>query len=218
MRASLLLLADSRLPAGGHAHSGGVEAAIRAGWVTDLDDLERFLRGRLATVGISVAATAACACTLARQQADLDQWLRLDAEVGARTPSASQRATSRAQGRALLRLVRVGWPAPALDLLGSDPYHPVVLGVAVAGAGGLAVDAARIAALASVTGPASAALRLLGLDPAAVSALTVLLADAVDRIAVSPVRAPGDLPAPGAPALDVLAEVHAQERVRMFAS
>ena len=33
----LLLLADSRLPAGTHAHSGGLEAAVRAGRVHDGD-------------------------------------------------------------------------------------------------------------------------------------------------------------------------------------
>ena len=31
MTAALLTLADSRLPAGGHAHSGGVEQAVAAG-------------------------------------------------------------------------------------------------------------------------------------------------------------------------------------------
>ena len=34
---SLLLLADCRLPAGGHAHSGGMEAATVAGLVADVD-------------------------------------------------------------------------------------------------------------------------------------------------------------------------------------
>ncbi|MEU7259826.1 urease accessory protein UreF, partial [Streptomyces rimosus] len=30
-RAALLVLADGRFPAGGHAHSGGAEAAVTAG-------------------------------------------------------------------------------------------------------------------------------------------------------------------------------------------
>lgn len=34
-RAALLVLADGRFPAGGHAHSGGAEAAVRAGRITD---------------------------------------------------------------------------------------------------------------------------------------------------------------------------------------
>jgi urease accessory protein len=46
---ALLLLADARLPAGGHAHSGGLEAAVAAGRVVDAASLDGFLRGRLAT-------------------------------------------------------------------------------------------------------------------------------------------------------------------------
>ena len=43
--AALLLLADSRLPSGAHAHSGGLAAAVTAGTVTDEDSLAAFLRG-----------------------------------------------------------------------------------------------------------------------------------------------------------------------------
>ncbi|MEU8383359.1 urease accessory protein UreF, partial [Streptosporangium sp. NPDC048865] len=51
MNAALLLLADSRLPAGGHGHSGGAEEAVRIGAIRDLPGLAAFLRGRLATAG-----------------------------------------------------------------------------------------------------------------------------------------------------------------------
>jgi len=57
-----LLLGDSRFPAGGHAYSGGVEPAVTAGTVTDLDSLEWFLRGRLRTAGLVAAALSATAC------------------------------------------------------------------------------------------------------------------------------------------------------------
>ncbi|MDP9074601.1 MAG: urease accessory protein, partial [Actinomycetota bacterium] len=43
-----LLLADGRFPGGGHAHSGGLEAAVADGSVADLAGLEAFLIGRLA--------------------------------------------------------------------------------------------------------------------------------------------------------------------------
>ncbi|MGA9693046.1 MAG: urease accessory protein UreF, partial [Pseudonocardiaceae bacterium] len=46
-----LLLADSRLPTGGHAHSGGVEAAVERGLVRDESDLTLFLAGRLRGTG-----------------------------------------------------------------------------------------------------------------------------------------------------------------------
>ena len=44
MSVAALLLGDSRFPAGGHAHSGGVEPAVTAGTVTGLQSLEWFLQ------------------------------------------------------------------------------------------------------------------------------------------------------------------------------
>ncbi|MFD2354563.1 hypothetical protein ACFSTC_42740 [Nonomuraea ferruginea] len=49
MHPAILLLTDSRLPVGGHAHSGGVEQAVALGLVHDLPSLSSFLRGRLHT-------------------------------------------------------------------------------------------------------------------------------------------------------------------------
>lgn len=220
--AALLLLADSRLPAGGHAHSGGIEAAVGAGLVGGTADLEAFLRGRLATAGRQAAAVAAYACRLAGdpdRAAAVAAWDRLDVEASARMPSPAQRDASRALGRALLRVASRAWAFPPLALLGARPHHAVVLGASTAAAGGGPAEAALLAATASVAGPASAALRLLGLDPVALTALQARLAVAVDALAAEPVAEdPADLPAPGAPMLDVLAQTHATSEVRLFAS
>lgn len=214
--AALLLLADGRSPSGSYAHSGGVEAAIAGRWITGEDDLRAFLLGRLATVGRVAAGLAAAAVDPA---ADLAV---LDGEADARTPSPAARDASRAQGRALLRMVRAAWPSPRYDELGRIPHAALVLGVAAGRAGGTATDAAALAASAAVAGPASAAVRLLGLDPLRVTALLAELAPAVDRIATdaATVVAAGDLPDDGAPQLDVLAEQHVEpgDRARMFAS
>lgn len=59
---SVLLLADGRFPAGGHANSAGTESAVRYGLVRDVASLERFLGERLATTGVVDAAFAAHAC------------------------------------------------------------------------------------------------------------------------------------------------------------
>ena len=64
--ATVLMLADARFPAGGHAHSGGLEGAVTAGMVTDVGSLELFLRGRLATAGVVAAGLAAAACARGR--------------------------------------------------------------------------------------------------------------------------------------------------------
>jgi urease accessory protein len=211
--ATLLLLADGRLPSGGHAHSGGLEVAVAAGRVTDVAELDGFLRGRLATAGRVAAAFAAAAC------ARTGEWSALDAGMDARTPSPALRAASRAQGRALVRAAQRMWP---VGPVGREPHHPVAVGAVAAAAGLGPVEAAVVAAHGIVTGPASAAVRLLGLDPYAVHALLAELALSCDEVAVlsadrafDPVDA---LPAAGAPLLDIGAEVHATWEVRLFAS
>jgi urease accessory protein len=290
-----LLLSDSRFPAGGHAHSGGVEPAVTAGTVSDLISLEVFLRGRLRTAGLVAAGLAAAACMRASHTAsgttaetdvaavsgtarpddpgsgpgnwdqrvvpgdDFSFWGAIDAEADARTPSPAQRAASRRQGRALLRAARVAWPddgglaalaasgaATASPLeaaadartpggttktpttLGgarayrSGPHHAVVLGVATAAAGCDAGDAARIAAYQSVAGAASAAVRLLALDPMRATGVLARLAPDIDCVAERAAAAADgplyELPCPSAPALDLLAEAHSRAEMRLFES
>jgi urease accessory protein len=226
--ATLLVLADGRLPAGGHAHSGGFEAAVSAGRVRDLAGLEGFLRGRLHTSGVVAAAFAAAACSasppaglLSAEPGHPDQARleALDDGLDARTPSPALRRASRAQGRALLRAGRAMWPVRSSV---AAPHHPVALGVVAAAAGLGPLEAATAAAHGTVTGPASAAVRLLGLDPYAVHALIAALAPGCDRIAARAAAVAGapvdDLPADGAPLLDIGAEHHASWEVRLFAS
>jgi urease accessory protein len=201
------LLADARFPAGGHAHSGGVEPAYNRGAVTDLASLELFLRGRLRTSGVTAAGLAAAACDPGAE------WAALDAEADARMPSPAQRDASRRQGRALLRAARAAWPeATYLGDLGSAPHHAIVLGAAAAVAGCPPGHAAHIAAYQSVSGPASSAVRLLGLDPIAVNAIVARIVPEIDEIAWE------GLPFPSAPNLDLLAEVHTTTEVRLFES
>ena len=217
MSAGILLLADARFPAGGHAHSGGVEPAATAGAVTGIASLEVFLRGRLRTAGTVAAALAAAACA----QAEDGRWDEFDAEADARTPSPAQREASRRQGRALLRAARAAWPDADWPRQ-TAPHHAVVLGAAAAAAGCTAAEAARIAAYQSVSGPASAAVRLLALDPMRAAAALARLAGDVDvtaEQAAACARGPlADLPYPSAPALDLLAEAHIRAEVRLFES
>ena len=117
---TLLALADSRLPAGGHAHSGGVEPALAAGLVRDVDDLAIFLRGRVRSAGLVAAAIAAATTFRAAAGAEPGFWAEIDAETDARIASPAQRAASRQQGRALFRVGRAAWPAPVLDALATS--------------------------------------------------------------------------------------------------
>ncbi len=204
---------------------------MTAGAITDLSALELFLRGRLRTSGLIAAGLAAAACAHATACAPTADtcaptavtWARLDAESDARTPSPAQREASRRQGRALLRAARAAWPdAPWLSDLGRQPHHPVILGATAAAAGCTPLEAARIAAYQAVTGPASAAVRLLALDPMQAAAIVARLTGEVDEVATAAAAIAGgppeDLPCPSAPALDLLAQAHAQAEVRLFES
>jgi len=224
-----LLLADSRFPGGGHAHSGGLEEAAARGLVRTEADLPGFLSGRLRTAGLLNAVFAAAAAHAAARGADV--WSTVDAELDARTPSAAQRHASRAQGRATARAASAmvvptvdnGWGSPLRVLLSATPrpHHAIVLGAVV----GVPYDAALAAAYLSVSGPASAAVRLLGLDPLRVNACVAALGPRMDAVAAEAAACagldPASLPAPGAPGLDLLAEEHDRhhrEEVRLFAS
>ncbi|MET7329976.1 urease accessory UreF family protein [Nonomuraea sp. NPDC005650] len=320
MNPALLLLTDSRLPAGGHAHSGGTERAITAGAVHDVPSLAHFLRGRLHTAGAVAATLTAAACTQAAtspttsappaltttppatpatpstpltspmaprpahnpsttagatsgtstestldtapsgtegsaeppsepsaepssepraetpagrraeagtaQEAPESPWVLLDAEADARTAAPAQRDASRTQGRLLLRVARRMWPSPVLEELARavpSPHHPIALGAVAHAAGATAGEAAMAAAYHAISGPATAAVRLLGLDPVAVHGLLADLAPdlaaVASRAAADAGRSPWEaLPAHSSPALDLLAEQHARAEVRMFVS
>ena len=162
-----------------------------------------------------------------RTQCDWAPW---DAAVSARTPSAALRAASRAQGAALLRTVSLAFPTPAVAALRALPrvHHPLVLGAAAAAAGADPAQAAALALHHLVGGAATAAVRLLGLDPLRVTAVTAAVARVRRargrrrgrRWAAAAVAAgdPALLPTEGSPLTDVLAELHRASEATLFAS
>jgi urease accessory protein len=207
--ATLLTLADSRLPTGGHVHSGGVEEAVTSGQVVDLPTLNAFLRRRIRTTGLVTASIAVAVQTGA---------LSVDAagdETDARTPSPAARQASRSQGRGLLRLAKRVWPDTDWTSLGRTPHLAVIAGV-VGRAGGVAPEHTALSVVyTTMTGSATAAQRLLALDPADVAALTFGLAPLCEDTANAATTGLADL---SDPLLDALAQRHTARERPLFVS
>ena len=223
MRSGLLLLADSRLPSGGHGHSGGVEALVDRGLLRSEADLAAFLAGRIATGAAVPAGAAAAACALAGDEpgapattgprqgdpaavgpgTDGVAWGAWDHAVSVRLPAAATRAASYAQGAALLRTASRAWPSAALDALRALPrvHHPLVLGVAAAAAGATPSEAALLAVHHLIGGACTAAVRLLGLDPLAVAAVAAEAGRHAEPVAAEAARIGVAAAAAGDPSL-----------------
>jgi urease accessory protein len=206
---ALLTLADSRLPTGAHVHSGGVEEAITSGLVTDMETLEAFLHRRIRSHGLVTASVAAAVHRGELGPDDADQ------ETDARTPAPAAREASRSQGRGLARLARRVWPDAGWDAIGSRPHLAVAAGW-VGAASGLSVEEGALTVVyTTMTGSATAAQRLLALDPADVAACTFRLAELCESTAVEATNGLADL---SDPLLDTLAQRHAERERPLFVS
>ncbi len=207
--ATLLALADSRLPTGGHVHSGGVEEAVTSGLVVDLGTLRAFLRRRIGTHGLVTASVAAAVHAGSLPYGDADR------ETDARTPAPAARRASRAQGRGLARLARRVWPYGDWDALGATPHLAVAAGAVGTASGMTAQHTALTVVYTTMTGSATAAQRLLALDPGDVAALTFELAGLCDQTAELACKELADL---SDPLLDVLAQRHSERERPLFVS
>jgi urease accessory protein len=220
MDALTLLLADSRFPAGGYAHSLGLEQAVADG--LRADEVPAFAAARMRLVAEADARVAVAARRAAA--GDAGRLAELDAEWSARCPSPELREAARRLGSQLLRSAATVWDDPvfaAYREASSATPRAVALGV-VAAAAGLDDEAVALVALyddaATVT---SAALKLLPLDPALTTRWLAELAPAMAqaaRAAAADRRPVAQQDAPAAIALELAAPIHQRRRERLFAS
>jgi urease accessory protein len=194
-----LLLADSRFPSGSYAHSLGLEQAVNDG----LTDVPAFMRARLRLVA---EADARFAVEARRGNVFEQEWC-------ARCPSPVLRDAARRLGSQLLRSASKIWDVPVTRL-----PRPLALGVVAAGAGVSEEDTALLALYDDAATVASAALKLLPLDPAVSARWLADLAPQLALTARAVAADDGPLPAPAAVALELSAPIHLEQRERLFAS
>jgi urease accessory protein len=222
-----MMLADGRLPTGGHTQSGGLESAVRAGLGADgkqLADVAAYARDRLRTttrVEAAVAVLTLCGTNGAPDDENVPQntIALVEAAWAARVPSHVVRGVSRRQGRLLLRLARRVWPDVSAYLPNDGEIaRPVVLGVVGAVTGLSAEQVARTIAYDDAQTVISASLKLLPVDPADAATWLAGLHDDIEWLVkdVAPLTRIDEIPADGAPLIDVFAHNHAIERMRLF--
>ncbi|AFR49268.1 urease accessory protein UreF [Gordonia sp. KTR9] len=207
--AMMLALADSRLPVGGHVHSGGVEQAITDGFIRTASDLAAFLYRRVTTSGLVAASVAAAVAD------GVLEVPRAQRETDARTPSSAARKASLAQGRGMVRLARRMWPDTDWSAHRPSTHLPVISGSIGAVSSLSGFHTALILVYTTMSGSATAGQRLLALDPADVSIMIAELGAECERVAAEAAVGLADL---SDPVLDIFAERHERQPMPLFMS
>ncbi len=166
----LFQFADGLFPAGGHAHSFGLESYVQAGVVRTRADLQAFLEALLEGSAGPCDAVAVVAAQEAAGAGDLAAALDLDARLDAMKPVLELRMASRQMGRQTLRaavaltderLLAGLWQA--VESRRTPGHHPLVFGF-VGHAVGSSPEASAAAYLHSTAAVVvAAALRLMPL-------------------------------------------------------
>ncbi|BDG07372.1 urease accessory protein UreF [Anaeromyxobacter paludicola] len=190
---ALWQLADSAFPAGGFAHSGGLEAAAQLGLVRGAAGLRAFAVEALWQAGHLTLPFVLAA------QADPAAHAALDRRLDAQLVAAVANRASREQGQGLWRAAAAafgGEPARLAGEVARDglPGHlPVALG-AVAGALGLErLQAGRLHLFLVLRGVLSAAVRLGAAGPLEAQGLQAALAPALEEaLAACEARSPSE--------------------------
>ncbi|UQE74392.1 urease accessory protein [Gordonia sp. PP30] len=239
MTFAAMLLADARLPTGGHAYSSGVEPALRGGLAAER--VRELMLGRAVTTSCVEAGTAVVARHLlvpfdtppssAAQGAEssVSGLLAVEKAWAARTPSPALRDASRELARGYRRLARRLWPeSPALAALdrwflsgaeGLDrPCRAVVLGAMAVELGLSPEDLVRLVIYDEAAGAAAALLKLEPRDPAEVSGWIMdACAAAEPRVAgLAALTESAAIPAASAPQSEEWAQAHATSDRRLF--
>jgi urease accessory protein len=231
---AVLRFADGLFPAGGFAHSFGLETYVQTGMVRDRAGLEEFLNAQLAgSVGPTDAVATACAARFAGR-GDLDGWLDLDARLDATRWVPEFRLASRQMGRQTLRVALATVETPFLAALGravdlsaggdgcsSTPaagHHATVFGAAL-GCCGVEAEVAAAAYLHSAAVlVVNAALRLLPLGQVDGQAALAAVQSLIGRLAARAALASADDLWSFTPGLEIAGLHHADLDARLFRS
>jgi urease accessory protein len=221
---ALLQLGDGLFPAGGFAHSFGLETYAQEGRVRDRVGLEAFVGAHLeGAAGPGDAVAVAVAARLAAA-GDVAAWCELDARLEAMKTVPEFRAASRQMGRQTARVaaalgddVVLAAIARAIDEL-TPGHHAAVFGAA-AGRLGADPEAAAAAYLYSTAALlVGAGLRLLPLGQLDGQRVLAVVRPRIALLAAQAALATADDMWTFTPALELAGLRHARLEMRLFRS
>lgn len=207
--AMMLSLADSRLPVGGHVHSGGVEQAVADGDVRSVATLADFLRRRVESAGLVAASVAA------QVSAGELSVSRAQREMDARTPSSAARQASYAQGRGMVRLAKRLYPHHDWSEHSPATHLPVISGSVGAVAGLSPLQTALVLVYTTMSGSATAASGRWRSTRPDVAITIAELSPLCEQVAREATTGLADL---SDPIFDIFAERHTRRDMPLFMS
>ena len=222
---ALLQLGDGLFPAGGFAHSFGLETYAQEGRVRDRVGLEAFVTAHLeGAAGPGDAVAVAVAARLATA-ADVAAWCELDARLDAMKAVPEFRAASRQMGRQTARVAAalgedtvLASIARAIDDGLAPGHHAAVFGAA-AGRLGAEPEAGAAAYLYSTAALlVGAGLRLLPLGQLDGQRVLAAMRPRIARLAAEAARATAEDMWTFTPALELAGLPHASLEMRLFRS
>ena len=208
--------ADSALPIGGAAHSFGLESLVDGG-LLDVEGIESFFVEYLDEAG----ALEAAYCAASSKFTNLDRWLALNVEIGARKLARESREASASMGRRFLELAARVSELPLLVSaceLGTQVHLAPCFGL-VAGAMGVEAELASAAYLQqSITTLISCCQRLLPLGQTRAHQILWNLKPAIVCVSRRAGHAPRASLSSFTPLLDIASARHPTLETRLFIS
>ncbi|MGN6368730.1 MAG: urease accessory protein UreF [Phycisphaerae bacterium] len=212
-------LADSAFPTGGFGHSGGLEAAVQHGQVSDDADVMEFVRQALWQAVYGTAPFVAAARDFPERALEWDE--RLDAMMS----SGVANRASRAQGQALLSTVVRVFPSEELRAWrvegmarGAEMHFAVVFGLVLRRLGVERGKGVRLFMFVTMRGLVSAAVRLGVVGPLRGQQIQLGLAGELERAAERAERVTVEEAGQSSPLMELLQGTHDRLYSRLFQS